>query len=45
LISFALLLGENIPFYIKAIMNLAGVFLFVIATRITNIGEMGIEGD
>ncbi|MFW9808049.1 MAG: MFS transporter [Candidatus Thorarchaeota archaeon] len=33
LISFALLLGENVPFYAKAIMNLLGVFLFVIATR------------
>jgi MFS family permease len=36
LISFALLLGENVPFYIKAIMNSVGVILFVIATRTSN---------
>lgn len=36
LISFALLLGENVPFYIKAIMNSLGVILFVVATRTSN---------
>jgi MFS family permease len=33
LISFALLLGENVPFYLKAIMNLLGVLLFMVATK------------
>lgn len=33
LISFALLLGENVPFYVKATMNLIGVVLFIIAAR------------
>ena len=33
LVSFALLLGDNVPFYIKAIMNSAGVVLFIIAAR------------
>ena len=33
LISFALLLGENVPFYVKAIMNLLGVLLFMFTAR------------
>jgi len=33
LISFALLLGDNVPFYMKAIMNSAGVVIFIIAAR------------
>ena len=33
LISFALLLGDNVPFYVKALMNSVGVILFIIATR------------
>lgn len=33
LISFSLLLGENVPFYLKAAMNLAGAFLFLLAFR------------
>jgi MFS family permease len=33
LISFSLLLGDNVPFYLKAIMNLAGAFLFLFAFR------------
>ncbi|OLS19980.1 MAG: hypothetical protein ThorAB25_28860 [Candidatus Thorarchaeota archaeon AB_25] len=33
LISFTLLLGENVPFYLKAIMNSIGVVLFIIAVR------------
>ena len=34
LISFALFLGENVPFYLKAIMNLLGVLLFIVATKL-----------
>lgn len=33
MISLAILLGDNVPFYLKAIMNTAGVVLFLIATR------------
>ncbi|MHA1577074.1 MAG: MFS transporter [Candidatus Thorarchaeota archaeon] len=33
LIAFALLLGDNVPFYLKAVMNIAGVILFLLATR------------
>ncbi|NHI89697.1 MAG: MFS transporter [Candidatus Thorarchaeota archaeon] len=33
LISFALLLGENVPFYVKAIMNLLGVLLFMLTAK------------
>lgn len=33
LISVGLLLGENVPFYLKAVMNTAGVLIFLIATR------------
>ncbi len=33
MVSFALLLGSNVPFFLKAIMNLAGVALFYMATR------------
>jgi MFS family permease len=36
LISFSLLLGENVPFYMKAMMNLTGAFLFLLAFRIRN---------
>ncbi|MFW9843597.1 MAG: MFS transporter [Candidatus Thorarchaeota archaeon] len=35
LISFGLLLGENVPFYMKAIMNSVGIILFIIASRQT----------
>jgi MFS family permease len=33
LISFSLLLGVNIPFYVKAILNLCGAFLFWISVK------------
>lgn len=33
MVSFALLLGNSVPFFLKAIMNLAGVALFYMATR------------
>lgn len=33
LISFGLLLGNNVPFYMKAIMNSVGVVFFILATR------------
>ncbi len=33
MVSFALLLGSSVPFFLKAIMNLAGVALFLLATR------------
>jgi len=33
LISLGLLLGGNVPFYMKAMMNTAGVIIFLIATR------------
>jgi MFS family permease len=33
LISFSLLLGNNAPFFMKAIMNLAGAFLFLFAFK------------
>jgi hypothetical protein len=33
MVSFALLLGSGVPFFLKAIMNLAGVALFYLATR------------
>jgi MFS family permease len=33
LVSFALLLGDQVPFYLKAIMNSVGVVLFIIAAR------------
>ncbi len=33
MVSFALLLGNSVPFFLKAIMNLAGVALFYLATR------------
>jgi MFS family permease len=33
LISFALLLGEVVPFYVKAILNLVGLVVFLYATR------------
>ena len=33
LISFGLLLGDNVPYYMKAMMNSVGVVLFIIATR------------
>ena len=39
LISFGLLLGDNVPFYMKAIMNSAGVVLFVFATRPIKIND------
>jgi len=44
LISFSLLLGENIPFYVKAIMNLAGALLFLIAFK-TRQGKNGVHFD
>lgn len=39
LIAFGLLLGDNVPFYMKAIMNSVGVVLFIIATRPGQIDE------
>ena len=33
LISLELLLGENVPFYMKAIMNSVGIVLFILATK------------
>ena len=33
LIAMALLLGDAVPFYLKAIMNLMGVVLFLLAFR------------
>ena len=33
LISFALLLGDNVPFYVKSIMNSLGVVFFIFAAR------------
>ncbi len=39
LIAFGLLLGDNVPFYMKAIMNSVGVVLFIIATRPSQIDE------
>jgi len=44
LISFSLLLGENIPFYVKAIMNLTGAFLFLIAFK-TRLAKNGASFD
>jgi len=39
LIAFGLLLGDNVPFYMKAIMNSVGVVLFIIATRPSQIDD------
>ena len=39
LIAFGILLGDNVPFYMKAIMNSVGVVLFIIATRPSQIDE------
>ena len=39
LISFGLLLGDNVPFYMKAIMNFVGVLLIIIATRPSQIDD------
>jgi len=39
LIAFGLLLGDNVPFYMKAIMNSVGVVLFIIATRSSQIDD------
>jgi len=44
LISFSLLLGENVPFYVKAIMNLTGAFLFLIAFK-TRLAKNGASFD
>ncbi len=33
MVSFALLLGSGVPFFLKAVMNLTGVALFYLATR------------
>jgi MFS family permease len=33
LISVGLLLGQNVPFYMKAVMNMTGTILFLLATR------------
>lgn len=35
-ISFFLLLGENVPFYMKAVMNITGAFLFLVASKKRN---------
>ena len=45
LISFGLLLGDSVPFYMKAIMNSIGVLLFLVATkpRKINDDEMSIQ--
>lgn len=40
LIAFGLLLGDNVPFYMKAIMNSVGVVLFIFATKPSQIDEM-----
>jgi DHA1 family multidrug resistance protein-like MFS transporter len=40
LISFSLLLGENVPFYLKAIMNLTGAFLFLLAFKTRKNGDV-----
>ncbi len=39
LISFGLLLGDNVPFYMKAMMNFVGVLLIIIATRPSQIDD------
>jgi len=39
LISFGLLLGDNVPFYMKAIMNFVGVLLIIGATRPSQIDD------
>ena len=39
LISFALLLGDNVPFYVKAIMNSLGVVFFIIAARTSQVKD------
>jgi MFS family permease len=44
LISFSLLLGDNVPFFLKAIMNLAGAFLFLLAFK-TGQDKTGIPND
>jgi len=43
LISFGLLLGNNVPFYMKALMNSAGILLFIIATRQTQSNDKEIS--
>jgi len=39
LVSFALLLGDNVPFYLKALMNSVGVVLFIIAARPSHVKD------
>ncbi len=43
LISFGLLLGDNVPFYMKAIMNFVGVLLIIVATRPSQIIDDEIQ--
>ncbi|MGY5873998.1 MAG: MFS transporter [Candidatus Thorarchaeota archaeon] len=43
LISFGLLLGENVPFYMKAIMNSVGIVFFILATRQTQSNDEEIS--
>jgi len=43
LISFGLLLGDNVPFYMKAIMNSVGIVFFIIATRQTQSNDEEIS--
>jgi len=43
LISFGLLLGDSVPFYMKAIMNSIGVLLFLVATRHRKINDGDIS--
>jgi len=43
LISFGLLLGDSVPFYMKAIMNSIGVLLFLFATKPHKINDNNIS--
>ena len=43
LISFGLLLGESVPFYMKAIMNSVGIVFFILATRQTQSNDEEIS--
>ncbi len=43
LISFGLLLGDNVPFYMKAIMNFVGVLLIIVATRPSQITDDEVQ--
>ncbi len=43
LISFGLLVGESVPFYMKAIMNSVGIVFFILATRQTQSNDEEIS--